>query len=130
MPERPYWADRNDATTMTSPSCWPIRDPDALAGAVVAGQLDDALGALIDAINLRTHAIARHRRDTALARLAVGARVRFANTAKPQYLRGVTGEIHELYEDLVVVCLDEPLGKFRSGHVRASPELLEGLDDS
>jgi hypothetical protein len=111
----------------TPPSCWPIRDADALASAIVAGHLDDALDAVIDAVNLRTHAIARHRRDAALARLAVGDRVRFTNTAKPQYLRGSTGEIHEFYEDLVVVCLDVPVGKFKSGHVRASPELLERL---
>ncbi|MGH9083070.1 MAG: hypothetical protein ACRDWN_06975, partial [Acidimicrobiales bacterium] len=56
-----------------------------------------------------------------LARLSVGDRVRFADTAKPQYLRGATGEIHEFYEDLVVVCLDTHVGKFRSGHVRTSP---------
>lgn len=73
--------------------------------------------------------IARERRDAALAGLAVGDRVRFANTAKPQYLRGSTGEIHEFYEDLVIVCLDVPVGKFKSGHVRASPELLERLPD-
>jgi hypothetical protein len=60
-----------------------------------------------------------------LPRLAVGDQIPFANTANPQYLRDSTGEIHEFYEDLVVVCLDMPVGKFNSGHVPASRELLE-----
>jgi len=71
----------------------------------VAGHLDDALDVVIGAVNLRTHVVARHRKDAALARLSLGDRVRFADTAKPQYLRGAIGEIHEFYEDLVVVSL-------------------------
>lgn len=118
-----------DAPTTTSSSCWPIAGPEALAAALVAGQLDDALGLVIDAVNLRTRAIARERKEAALDRLVLHGRVRIADTARPQYLRGATGEIHELEEDLVVVCLDAPVGKFRSGHVRTSPELLEPIAD-
>ena len=91
----------------------------------MAGQLDDAIDVIIDSVNQRTRTIDRERKETARARLALHDRVRFANTAKPQYLRGATGEIHEFYEDLVVVCLDTPVGRFTSGHVRCPPELLE-----
>lgn len=92
----------------TASSCWPIGDADALASAIIAGHLDASL----DAVNHRTHAIPQHRREAALARLAVGDPVRFVNTAKPQYLRGLAGEIHDLYGDLVV-----SVGKFKFGHV-------------
>jgi len=91
-------------------------------------ELDHGLPQLIDAINARMAALAQLRTDEALARLALKDRVRFANTAKPQYLRGATGEIDEFYGDAVVVCLDTPVGRFASGHVRCSPELLERIE--
>jgi hypothetical protein len=51
----------------------------------------------------------------------------FNNQVTPQYLRGTTGEIHELADNLVTVCLDTPVGKFTSGHIRCSPEMLEPI---
>lgn len=107
---------------------WPIPNVLALSRAIGAGLLDDGLWVVIEAVNLRTAAVAEQRWQTALARFSLHDRVRFADNAKLQYLRGTTGEIHEFYEDKIVVCLDTPLGKFKSGHVRCPPEVLDRIE--
>jgi len=43
--------------------------------------------------------------------------------AKPQYIRGETGTVHELNDDYVVVLLDRVVGKFTSRHLRRAPEI-------
>lgn len=107
---------------------WPTPDMTALDRAIQAGLLDDDMSAVIEAVNCRMAAIDRQRRRDALAHFALHDRVRFTDNAKPQYLRGATGKIHEFYEDKVVVCLDRPLGRFKSGHVRCPPEVLDRIE--
>lgn len=107
---------------------WPIPDMTALGRAIAAGLLDDDMWVVIEAVNRRMAAIDQQRRQNALTTFALHDPVRFADNAKPQYLRGATGEIHEFYEDKIVVCLDRPLGKFKSGHVRCPPEVLERIE--
>jgi hypothetical protein len=104
--------------------CWPLDGPAALCHAIDHGHLDGDLTQIIDAINRRNAARARHRADTALARLALHHRVQLDNRVKPQYLRGQTGTIHELHHDYVVVLLDHPVGRFTDRHIRTAPELL------
>jgi len=99
-----------------------------LLNAISSGQLDSALPPLIEAINARVATLARLRHQAAAERIVLHGRVRVSNSAKPQYLRGLVGEVHELDGDDVVVCLDEPVGRFTSGHIRCSPELLEPID--
>ena len=113
------------ATPSSSTSCWPLRDATALLDALAAGRLDAELTAVIDAINGRTSAIARSRTQAALARLNLNDRVRIADQAKPQYIRGETGTVHELNDDYVVVLLDRVVGKFKSRHLRCAPEMVE-----
>ena len=108
--------------------CWPIPDTLALGRAIAAGLLDDDIWVVIEAVNRRMAVVDEQRRRNALANFSLHDRVRFADNAKPQYLRGATGEIHEFYEDKIVVCLDQPLGKFKSGHVRSPPEVLERIE--
>ncbi|MGH7745516.1 MAG: hypothetical protein ACREQ5_12105, partial [Candidatus Dormibacteria bacterium] len=93
---------------------WPIPDASALGRAIAAGLLDDDMWVVIDAVNRRMAVIDEQRKQSALAAFALNDRVRFADNAKPQYLRGATGEIHEFYEDKIVVCLDRALGRFKS----------------
>jgi|SRR5487761_1905370 hypothetical protein len=120
-----------EAALPTPPSsCWPLRDAPALLDALTTGQLDDDLTDLIDVINERTSTIARKRTETALARLTLHDRVRIGNRAKPQYIRGETGTVHELDDDYVVVLLDRVVGKFKSRHLRCAPEMLEPAPDS
>jgi hypothetical protein len=104
---------------------WPLRDLSDLLSAFRRGQLDDHMREIIDNINSRTETIARERTHSAMARLALHTRVRFDDRVTPQYLRGLTGEIHEISDDRVLVCLDAPAGRFTDGHVRCSPEMLE-----
>ena len=63
----------------------------------------------------------------ALAQLSVGTRVRLNNTVSPRYLHGCCGEVHDIDGEHVVVCLDVPVGRFSSGHVRCSPLALERI---
>jgi hypothetical protein len=107
---------------------WPIPDVKTLGRAIGAGLLDDDMWVVIEAVSHRMAAIDRQRRRDALAHFALHDRVRFTHNAKPQYLRGATGKIHEFYEDKVVVCLDRPLGRFKSGHVRCPPEVLDRIE--
>ena len=109
--------------------CWPLRDATTLIDALKAGRLDSNLTAIIDAINDRTSTIARNRTDAALARLNLNDRVMIGGHAKPQYLRGETGTVHEFDDDYVVVLLDRVVGKFASRHLRCAPELVEPLRD-
>ena len=113
------------AAPMPSTSCWPLRDTTALVDALESGQLDGDSTQLIDVINERTSTIARNRTQAALARLTLHDRVRIGNRAKPQYIRGETGTIHELDDDYVVVLLDRVVGKFTSRHLRCAPEMVE-----
>ena len=106
---------------------WPLRDLSDLLSAFRRGQLDVDMREIIDNINMRTETIARERTQSAMARLALHARVRFADRVTPQYLRAMTGEIHEISDDKVLVCLDTPVGRFTDGHVRCSPEMLEPI---
>jgi hypothetical protein len=63
----------------------------------------------------------------ALQNITVGTRVAIGSEAQPKYLRGMTGEVHEIDGNTVVVCLGAPVGKFKSGHVRCPAELLVPL---
>ena len=106
------------------PTPWPLRDLSDLLSAFRRGQLDADMREIIDNINVRTETIARERTQSAMARLALHTRVRFDDRVTPQYLRGLTGEIHEITDGRVLVCLDTPVGRFTDGHVRCSPEML------
>ena len=98
-----------------------------IAAAIEAGHLGDELRSIANALNDRFAVLARLRAEHTLARIKVGGRVAIGADAQPQYLRGLTGEVHEIDGDMVVVCLGAPVGKFRSGHVRCAAELLEPL---
>ena len=60
-----------------------------------------------------------------LARTSVGARVRLNANVNPRYLQGQHGEVHDIDGEHVVVCLDVPVGRFTSGHIRCSPLSLD-----
>lgn len=119
-----------DQDQVTPVESWPIPDVFALGRAIAAGLLDDDMWVVIEAVNRRMAVLDEQRKQSALDAFALHDRVRFADNAKPQYLRGATGEIHQFYESKIVVCLDRPLGKFKSGHVRCPPETLERIAET
>lgn len=94
---------------------------------ISSGALDAELPRLIDAINARVQTVTDQRTRQALAQLSVGARVRLNHTVSPRYLHGCCGEVHDIDGDHIVVCLDVPVGRFSSGHVRCSPLALDRI---
>ena len=103
------------------------RTPTAFEQLILDGILDDRLPGLIDAINQRLRTLDEAETAAARRRLRVEDRVRLDDRVTPQYLRGRLGTIHDIDDDYIVVCLDNPVGKFTSGHVRCNPRNLEPL---
>ena len=99
-------------------------EPGAVTQAIEAGALDAELTASAGALNARWEEQARQRVERALEHITVGTRVAIGAEAQPKYLRGMTGEVHEIDGGVAVVCLGAPIGKFKSGHVRCPAELL------
>jgi hypothetical protein len=91
---------------------------------IAAGALDGHLTAIADAIHARLDLLETVNSAKALAMLTVGARVRFNERTKPQYLRGVHGVVTELDEHTATVCVHRPVGRFQSGEIRRCPPLL------
>lgn len=117
----------NHKPSLSSPGANPGTGPahDDLADRVLSGELDTELPVLIEAINRRWKIIHDQRTAAAMAKLRVGDRVRIGHDVSPQYLHGRHGEVHQIDHDQVVVCLDTPVGRFKSGHVRCPPTALE-----
>ncbi|MGH9047645.1 MAG: hypothetical protein ACRDVW_10085 [Acidimicrobiales bacterium] len=97
---------------------------ETILAAIEAGQLDDQLPALGEAINDRNRRIAADRTRRALEQLAVGQRVRLDGHISPRYLQGRTGTIHRIDRSTVTVCLDTPVGRFTEGHISCSPRVV------
>ncbi len=96
---------------------------------IVDGVLDQRLPALIDAINHRLGIIDDAESSAVRQRLHVGGRVRLNDRVKPKYLEGQAGTVHEIHDDFIVVCLDQPVGRFTGGHVRSHPRPLEPITE-
>ncbi|MGH2862053.1 MAG: hypothetical protein ACRDLT_11195 [Solirubrobacteraceae bacterium] len=95
---------------------------------IADGALDQHLTAIAEAIRGRyelLHTINTHK---ALAMLNVGDRVRINHQATPRYLHGIHGVITELDENIAVVCVHRPIGRFKSGEIRCPPLVLERLN--
>jgi len=106
----------------------PAGDPDRLLlDAIADGELDHSLHALADAISARRHLLHTVKAATALAQLCVGDQVRINHTVSPKYLHGACGRVIDLDEHTATVCLQRPVGRFTSGHVRCPPLALDRL---
>jgi hypothetical protein len=112
----------------TTPTTTPPAGPErSLLDAIAAGDLDDHLSALADAIHARHHLLHTVRSATALAALCVGDEVRINHTVKPRYLHGLHGRVIDIQGHDVTVCLHRPVGRFTSGHIRCAALALERL---
>lgn len=100
-------------------------DSDHTARRILAGELDSELPALIEAINRRHRDLQDRRAADAIAKLHVGDEVRIDHSVSPQYLHGLLGEIHQIDHQHAIVCLGQPVGRFKSGHVRCPAAALE-----
>jgi hypothetical protein len=99
-----------------------------LLDAIAAGDLDEHLVAVADAVHARRALLHTVRAATAIANLCVGDTVRINRNVRPGYLHGEHGEIIELDDHAVTVRLLRPIGRFRSGELRCPPLALDKLE--
>ena len=99
-----------------------------LLDAIAAGELDEHLVALADAVHARRVLLHTVGSANALAELCIGDPVRINDNVRPAYLHGEHGVIIDLHDRAVTVRLRRPVGRFRSGEVRCPPLALDKLD--
>jgi len=95
--------------------------------AIARGELDQELVVLGAVINQRVRLLATARSMRTLASLRVGDRVRINHNAKPNYLHGRAATVTGWAGQNVVVQLDQPAGRFKTGELRCPPLVLEPL---
>ncbi|MDP9074656.1 MAG: hypothetical protein M3N98_10870 [Actinomycetota bacterium] len=117
------------APTVAAPRADDLDDVARIVSRISGGDLDDDLDKLIVAMNGRVRVLDAMATSRARLRLHIGDRVRLNDKVSPRYLIGQTGEIHEITDDYIVVCLDHPVGRFKSGHIRCAPTGLEPLPE-
>lgn len=100
----------------------------SLLEAIAAGELDEHLTALADAVHARRNLLHTVRSATALAMLNIGDRVRVNHHARPRYLHGVQGTILELDEHAATICVHRAVGRFTTGEIRCPPLALDRLN--
>jgi hypothetical protein len=99
-----------------------------LLDAIAAGELDEHLVALADAVHARRALLHTVRAAKAIAQLCIGDPVQINRNVRPGYLHGEHGVIVDLHDHAVTVRLRRPVGRFRSGELRCPPLALDKLD--
>jgi hypothetical protein len=94
---------------------------------IAAGELDEHLVSIGEAVRARLELLHTISSQKALATLNVGDRVRINHHASPRYLCGVQGVVVELDQHAAVVCVHRPIGRFKSGEIRCPPLALDRL---
>ena len=95
---------------------------------IAAGELDEHLVALADAVHARRALLQTVRAAHAIAELCIGDPVRINRNVRPSYLYGEHGVIVDLDDHAVTVRLLRPVGRFRNGELRCPPLALDKLD--
>jgi hypothetical protein len=123
------------ADTNPRPSLWrEVKQPSEhapermLLDAIAAGELDQHLVAIADAVHARRVLLHTVKAATAIAELCVGDQVRINRNVRPGYLHGEHGVITELDDHTATVQLLRPVGRFHSGHVRCPPLALDKVN--
>ncbi len=102
-------------------------DVEALLDALMLGVLDDYLDHIAAIVKIRRDMIAGVTNLVAQSLLNPGDRVQFNETAKPRYLVGLVGVITGKELERCVVQLDEPVGRYTNGEVKARALQLRPL---
>jgi hypothetical protein len=106
-----------------------LKDPERqLLDAIAAGELDDHLVAIADAVHARRQLLHTVRSARALAELCVGDTVMFTNRIRPRYLEHELAEVTEVDDRAVTVRLWRPGGRFGERELRCPPLALRKLD--
>ena len=78
--------------------------------AIQIGEFDEDLDRISAAANARGKALAPTARD-----FKVGDKVRFKNTTRPQYMRGMLATVSGIRQTKITVTIDHSNGRFRAG---------------
>lgn len=106
-----------------------LKDPERqLLDAIAAGELDEHLVAIADAVHARRQLLHAIRSAKAIAELCVGDTVMFTNRIRPRYLEHELAEVTEVDARAVSVRLWRPVGRFGDGELRCPPLALRKLD--
>ena len=106
-----------------------LKDPDRqLLDAITAGELDEHLVAIADAVHARRQLLHTVRSAQAIAELRVGDTVMFTTRIRPRYLESELAEVTQVDDCMVTVQLWRPVGRFGEGEVRCPPLALRKLD--
>ena len=107
-----------------------LKDPERqLLDAIAAGELDEHLVAIVDAVHARRQLLHAVRSAKAIAELCVGDTVIFTNRIRPRYLEHELAEVTEIDGRAVTVRLWRPVGRFADRELRCPPLALRKLDD-
>lgn len=105
-----------------------LKDPEhQLLDAIAAGELDEHLVAIGDAIHARRELLRTVAAATALAQLCVGDDVVFNHNVRPRYLMHEAATVVEVDDRSIVVRLWRPVGRFQDGSLRCPPLALRKL---
>ena len=106
-----------------------LKDPERqLLDAIAAGELDEHLVAIADAVHARRQLLHTVRSARAIAELCVGDQVMFTNRIRPRYLEHELAEVTEVDDRTVTVRLWRPVGRFGDRELRCPPLALRKLD--
>ena len=101
-----------------------------LLDAIAAGELDEHLVAIADAVQARRELLHTVNSAAAIAQLCVGDVVMFNRRIRPRYLEHELAVITELDDRWVTVRLARAVGRFRDAELRCPPLALRKLDRS
>ena len=95
-----------------------------LLDAITAGELDEHLVAIADAVYARRQLLHTVCSARAIAELCVGDRVMFTNRIRPRYLEHELAEVTGVDDRTVTVRLWRPVGRFGEAKIRCPPLAL------
>jgi hypothetical protein len=126
-----------DTASESGPRLWSEPDDRALKAAdlqlldaIAAGELDEHLVAIADAVQARLRLLHTVNSAAALARLCVGDTVMFNGRIRPRYLEHELAVVTEVDDRWVSVRLRRPVGRFGEGELRCPPLALRRLEQA
>lgn len=88
---------------------------------IAAGELDQQVAAIADAVRARLELLHTVRSANAIAELSVGDTVIFSAEVRPHYLEHELAVIEAVDDQSVTVRLWRPVGRFADGTIRCPP---------
>lgn len=120
VPASMLWSEQEDRA---------LKAPErGLLDAIAAGELDEHLVAIADAVRARRELLHTVDSATAIASLCVGDTVMFNRLIQPRYLEHEMAVITDLDAHWVTVSLARAVGRFRDGKLRCPPLALRKLE--